>query len=302
MWCRPPVTQWSETPGPDHRATQANAAVVGAGLGLLVHWAGSPTRTRAGSQRSAPSRQDRISRAGHDSEPAARTPRAGRPRCDAGGQAASDTPPKRDAPDLQSGAPWGPGVGSWSTRRSSSRPWTPLLWRQSRCSPLERSRQPRPWPSWRGRRRDHGIRSKVPSRGPLLTLGSAPRSSWPACGRARSAARREPDAFLRPDLVLEDFAQSWADVVGPLAGATIAWLRLHPAGSRRRQWCGRHRALSRFSQGHAQVVARALILGRPHRRRERIRPASASVAGRRSSARRCPCRAEAAGPQSRDPT
>jgi Major intrinsic protein len=46
------------------------------------------------------------------------------------------------------------------------------------------------------------------------------------------------------------------------------------------------------------VVARALILGR----RERIPPASASVAGRRSSARRCPCRAEAAGPRSRDPT
>jgi hypothetical protein len=40
------------------------AAVVLAGLGLLVHWGGTPTRTRTGAQRSAASRQDRISRAG----------------------------------------------------------------------------------------------------------------------------------------------------------------------------------------------------------------------------------------------
>jgi hypothetical protein len=50
-----------QVPGKLLSAWAEGAAVVLAGLGLLVHWGGTP---RAGSQRSAPSRQDRISRAG----------------------------------------------------------------------------------------------------------------------------------------------------------------------------------------------------------------------------------------------
>ena len=53
-----------QVPGKLLSAYAEGAAVVLAGLGLLVHWGGTPTRTHAGSQRSAPSRQDRINRAG----------------------------------------------------------------------------------------------------------------------------------------------------------------------------------------------------------------------------------------------
>lgn len=54
-------------PGKLLSAYAEGAAVVLAGLGLLVHWGGTPARTRAGSggsQSSAPSREDRISRVG----------------------------------------------------------------------------------------------------------------------------------------------------------------------------------------------------------------------------------------------
>jgi hypothetical protein len=50
-----------QVPGKLLAAWAEGAAVVLAGLGLLVHWGGTQ---RAGSQRSAPSRQDRISPAG----------------------------------------------------------------------------------------------------------------------------------------------------------------------------------------------------------------------------------------------